>query len=120
MNWFKGILIFFAFIIFATAITWMSTGLNLAHYSFWAPKQENARREVFEQTKAFQQGTIQELSKMYLQYSDPTTTQNQKDALASVALHQTADFDIESLREKNPQLSSWINSLRNPAPISKF
>ena len=117
MNWFKGIVIFFGVILLMTAITWMSTGLNLAHYKFWGPKYEEARRNVFEETKSFQQGTIQELSKMYQEYNDPAKSQSQKDAIAFTALHQVADFKTENLP---PYLAKWIESLRNPTPTTKF
>ena len=76
---------------------------------FFAPKEEAVRREVFEQSKAFNQGTIQELSTMYREYNAQGTSDTQRKAIKAVALHQTADFDIEKLP---PYLYGWISQLR--------
>lgn len=73
----------------------LATGGDLAIYKFWAPKQEQVRREVFEQTKSYNQGMIQELQNMQFQYVQADKAH--KDALATLILHRSADFKEENL-----------------------
>lgn len=84
-------------------------GGALLSNKFFAPKEEAVRREVFEQSKAFNQGAIQELSTMYREYHAPGTSESQRKAIKSVVLHQTADFNIENFP---PYLYGWISQLR--------
>jgi hypothetical protein len=94
----------------------LATGGDLAIYKFWAPKQEAARRQVFEQTKSYNQGMIQELQNMQFQYEQADKAH--KDALASIILHRAADYPEESMPNdlrvfvqnlKHAQTSSEIN-----------
>ena len=75
------------------ALTWVFTGNDFFLYKVFAPKQEQVRRQVFEQTKAYNQGMIQELQNMQFEYVKATP--EQKDALASIILHRSADFDLD-------------------------
>lgn len=86
-----GILVFVAL----TVIGFAFQGTNFFMYKFWAPKYEGARREVFEQTKSYQQGMIQDLRKSQEEFvqADP----EQQRALATVILHRVADFPEEDL-----------------------
>jgi len=74
---------------------WISQGNNLAMFKFFAPKYEEARRETFEQSKAYNQGMIQELQNMQFEYVK--ADQAHKDALASIILHRAADYDEDKL-----------------------
>lgn len=81
-------------------------GGNLALTKIFSPAQEQVRREVFEQSKAYRQGSIQELRSMqfdYLQADDA-----HKIGLASVIRHRAADIPQEVLP---PDLSMFIRSL---------
>lgn len=69
--------------------------LGLANYSFFAPKYENVRREVYENTKSYNDGAIRDLQNMMLEYK--TATEEGKQALKSIVLHRAADFPIERL-----------------------
>jgi len=53
------------------------------------------RREVFEQTKSYRQGMVQELSYYYLEYQK--AEDNHKRAIASVVQQCYADFDTEGI-----------------------
>lgn len=71
---------------------WVFTGNDFFLYKYFAPKQEAVRREVFEQSKAYNQGMVQELQNMQFEYLR-TTDPKAKDAMASIILHRSADYD---------------------------
>ena len=83
---------FIGIIVLALGLSWIFTGNDFFLYKVFAPKQEQVRREVFEQSKAFNQGMIQELQNMQFEYVKATP--EQKAALASIILHRAADFDL--------------------------
>jgi len=74
----------------------------------FAPKYEQVRREVFEQSKAYNQGMIQELQNMQFEYIK--ADDNHKQALASIILHRAADFDENKLPY---DLKQFIQNLRS-------
>ncbi len=53
-----------AFMVVTYGLGFIATGGDLAIYRFWAPKQEAARRQVYEQTKSYRQGSIQRLNSL--------------------------------------------------------
>jgi hypothetical protein len=80
----------FAAIVVVLALSWVFTGNDFFLYKFFAPRQEAVRRQVFEETKSYNQGMIQELENMMVQYSSADKTG--KDTICSVVRHRTADF----------------------------
>ena len=76
-------------------------------YRYFAPKQEAVRRQVFEQTKSYNQGLVQELENMQFQYAQADDAH--KAALASIILHRAADFDEDKLPR---DLYAFIQQLR--------
>lgn len=100
-----------AFFLLILAITWIAQGNEFFLYKFFAPKQEAVRREVFEETKSYNQGMVQELQNMQFEYikAEPS----QKAALASIILHRAADYPADRLPT---DLRAFINGLRNPSP----
>ena len=102
------------FLVLSYGLGFLATGGDLAIYRFWAPKQEAARREVFEQTKAYRQGMVQELQNMQFQYvqADPAG----KAALASIILHRAADFPEDAM---TPDLRSFIDELKREQTMSR-
>lgn len=83
----------FAFILAVLALSWLFMGNDFFMYKYFAPKQEAVRRQVFEQTKSYNQGMVQELQNMQFQYIQ--ADKNHQDALADLILHRAADFDLE-------------------------
>ena len=83
-----GILVILGFL----ALGWVIQGNNFFLYKAFAPKYEQVRRETFEQSKAFNQGMIQELQNMQFEYV--RANDEQKTALADIILHRVADFDL--------------------------
>jgi len=59
------------------------TALSLAHYQFFAPRFENARREVFENTKSFRDGSRRDFDNLYVAYQSAKTPE-EKQAILSV------------------------------------
>ena len=86
---------------------WCVQSNDLLSYKFFAPKYEQARRETFEESKAYNQGMIQEISAMQLDYIKANS--EQKKVLASVILHRTADYDLNRMP---PDLRDFINQLK--------
>jgi hypothetical protein len=81
---------------------------DLISTKFFAPKYEAVRKETFEQSKAFNQGTIQEIEALYLEYMK--ASDEHKKAIGSVVLHRLADYDKSKL---SPELQEFVSKLRN-------
>ena len=97
-------------VIFAVAALlatgWLLTGNDLAMQSFFAPKFEQVRRNTFEQSKAYNQGVIQELQNMQFQYVQ--ADKEHKGALASIIKHRAADYPKDQMPS---DLRNFIESL---------
>lgn len=75
---------------------------------YFAPKHAAVERQVFKETRSFNEAKLQELTKARLEYlreKDPIVRQ----ALASTIRHQFADYDSSKLP---PELASFLNSVR--------
>jgi hypothetical protein len=88
-------------------LVWIIQGNNFFMYKVFAPATEDVRREVFENTKSYNQGVAQDISNFQQQYV--AATDSQKDALASVIIHRYADYDLSKLP---PDLRSFIEKLK--------
>lgn len=89
-------------------LVWILQENDFSQYKYFAPKYEQVRRETFEQSKAYNQGMVQELQNMQFQYEQAKP--EQKDALASIILHRVADYDETKLP---PDLRAFIQKLRD-------
>ena len=92
MKYVKGII---AAIVIMLGLAWVIQGNEFLLYRYFAPKSEAVRRQVFEQTKSYNQGMIEELQNMHFEYV--LAGESQRAALASIILHRTADYDDEQL-----------------------
>jgi hypothetical protein len=81
---------------------------DLITTKFFAPRHEAIRRETFEQSKAYNQGTIQEIENLYLEYGK--ASEEHKKAIGSIVLHRLADFDKSKL---SPELQQFVSKLKN-------
>lgn len=95
-------------------VTWIVQGNDFFMFKVFAPKYEQVRREVFEQSKAYNQGMIQELQNMQFEYL--RADQEHQSALASIILHRAADFDQDKLP---PQLRNFITQLKAERSIAR-
>jgi len=60
---------------------------------FFNPKVENVRREVFENTKSYTHGKIQDLAKYYEEYQKT----EDKEAVAAIIKMRFAEFDANKI-----------------------
>ena len=102
----KGIGAFILVVLFIFAVAFGLRGLGLVQFQFWAPKEEAARREVFEESKSYRDGMNQELRNMQMQYVQADA--EHRLALRSIILHRVAGFPADALQ---PDLAAFVNSL---------
>jgi hypothetical protein len=88
------------------ALTWIVQGNDFLLYRTFAPKQEEVRREVFEQTKSYNEGMAQEIRAMQLDYVK--ANDEQKKAIASIVLHRVAGYDLTKLP---PDLRAFVRDV---------
>jgi hypothetical protein len=91
-------------------VAWAIQGSDFMLYRVFAPKYEQVRRETFEQSKAYQQGMVQELRAMQFQYVQASP--EHQDALRAVILHRAADYDPERLPSDLRQFLSELKGGR--------
>lgn len=98
-----------AILIGTLGLIWIAQGNEFFLYRYFAPKREAVKREVFEQSKEYQHGTIQELDKMRLEHvkSNSSTV---KTVIENRALRMVAEFDKLNLPE---DLRMWIYSIED-------
>jgi hypothetical protein len=72
------------------------TALNYGSLKFWGPKYENARREIFENTKSFRDGSSRDLDNLRLQYLQ-ATDENTKAAIKDTMRHRAFGVPREQL-----------------------
>ncbi len=74
--------------------------------AYFAPKHEAVRRQVFKETRSFNEAKLQELSKYRLEYLR-SKDEIEKKAIASTIRHTFADYDRTKLPE---ELQSFLSS----------
>ena len=75
------------------ALTWIIQGNDFFMYKVFAPQRVEVQRQVFENSRAFNQGMVQELQNMqfdYVKEKDPAA----KEALASIILHRASGYNM--------------------------
>lgn len=110
-----SILAVVVFLAVMMGLGWLAQGNQFFMYKFFAPKQEQVRREVFEQSKAYRQGMVQELQNMQLEYVK--ADKDGKAAMRSIILHRSADVPPDAMPVS---LNAFIADLRNQSQASAF
>ena len=82
--------------------------MDYVSFNFWAPKYEDTKREVFENSKSFIEGKRQTLSKYRLEYLKSDDELERK-ALASTIRSQASGLEVSKLDE--PELEKFINEI---------
>ena len=90
-------------------LAWIIEGNNFFLYKVFAPREEQVRREVFEQSKSYNDGMLQELYSMQLDYVKAKNAE-QKAAIKSVILHRVSGYDQNKLPF---DLRQFINQLKS-------
>ena len=102
---FVGILIFVGVMIGFCALDYS----GLMWESFIGPKRENVRREIFENTKSYNQGMQQDLIKAMHDYK-MTKDPQEKEAIKAMVRHQMADFKDAKIQSSD--LRSFLESCK--------
>lgn len=82
-------------IVLLLGLTWIFQGNDFFLYQKFAPQYEQTRRQVFEKSKAYNQGTIQNLRDAERDYI--TAPPDRRAGLGSVIIQQYADYPDENL-----------------------
>ncbi len=115
----KDIVLVFVFLILLIGIllgaTWIGTGNDFFLYKYFGPKQEAVRREIFENSKAYNQGMIQQLERQRIEYAKGDDSV--KEAITSMILHDFADYDDSKLPS---DLYQFMQKIKNqPIKVEK-
>lgn len=89
---FKLLLIIPAVIMFSLGMDWIVQGNNFFLYKFFAPRQEDVRREVYTHTRSYRQGSIQRLNTLCTQLSVADT--DHQPMIRDVISQEFADWDV--------------------------
>lgn len=111
MTWVAGIALALAVLL---GITWAVQGNDFFLYKTFAPMYEQVRRETFEQSKAYNQGMVQELQNMQFEYEKASP--ESQPALRKIILHRAADYDEARLPV---DLRTFIQRLKNEEKNSR-
>ena len=87
----RTVLTILLILVLSLGLLWLIMGESFILYKYWAPKMESVRRDVFQQTPSYVQGTVSELYNMMYEYQK-TTDQETKEAMASIILHRANEF----------------------------
>ena len=97
------VIILLILLLFGTGI------LNLQYFKFFAPKMEDARRDVFENTQSYVHGMQQQLGKYYREWQKADTL-DEKEAIEAVVNMQFAEFDETKI--DNYKLQKFLTKTR--------
>ncbi len=86
----KQVGVVLAVLVGVLALTWLLQGNDWFMYKFWAPKYEAVRRQTYEQTKSFRQGSIQRLGTLCTQVTE--ADDEHKPMLRDVISHEFAEW----------------------------
>jgi hypothetical protein len=91
----KVVLVIMGICIAFIAFGWLVQGNNFFMYKFFAPKQEQVRREVYEQTYSYKQGSVQRLNSLCMQINAADDTG--KDMLYQVVNQEFASWNSDDV-----------------------
>lgn len=102
----KPIFAFVGGVIGLSALGWGIAYHDLIFTSFFAPKFEEVRRNTFEQSKSFRDGSVTELQNMQFEYIKASP--EHKKALADVIRHRAAEVPADAMPT---DLQNFISNL---------
>ncbi len=103
----RVLLVILGVVVLVEGATFLKQGTDYWLYRTFASRQEAARREVFKESQAYNDGMAQELWSLEEQYNRADATG--KASLRSIILRKVAAYDTERL---NPELRGFIMQLR--------
>ncbi len=96
-------------LVFLVSLCFGAEWLGIKWYGFFEPKREAVRREVFKQTRSYNEGKEQELIKYRLEYlrsTDPV----EKRAIASTIRNAFADYNEDLI--DSPELRQFLRQIK--------
>ena len=81
---------------------------GLAILRYVAPEEERIRRDTYEESKSYLDGTVRDLDNLRLQWHAATNDVH-RDAIASTALHRAADFPEDRLPDR---IADWLGTIK--------
>ena len=100
------------------AITWAIQGNDFFMYKVFGLRYEQTRRQIFEESKAYNQGMVQELQNMQFTYEQASP--EHKQALGSIILHRAADYNVEANWNRMPvDLKQFLAQLKAERRITQ-
>ena len=81
------------------AVVFALTYTQLGFFQFFAPKFKNVERKVFEETKSYVHGKIQDLAKYKAEYD--RADDKDREAIRQIIIMRFAEFDESQIRAIN-------------------
>jgi hypothetical protein len=103
----KYVAIGFAVVVGLLALSWVTQGNDWFMYKFWAPKYEDVRRETYEHTKSYRQGSAQRLGTLCTQVA--AADDGHKSMLNDVISHEFVEWNMDDVPE---HLQACLRSAR--------
>ena len=76
----------------ALGLGWVAQGNEFFMFKFFGPRQEAVRRQVYEQTKSYRQGSVQRLGTLCTQVAD--ADEGHRPMLNDVISHEFVEWDM--------------------------
>lgn len=87
------------------ALIFLGNLYGLESFKFFAPKYEDARRNVFENTQSYVEGKRQEIAKLKYEYAR-SSDETEKAAIRAMVRQVSANLDLSKL---SPELRNFVN-----------
>lgn len=94
---------------FCAILGFAGNAVGFWSYKFWAPKQENVRRQVFESTQSYVEGKVTYLNRLRMQYKEAEDGSVHKNVLRQTILTEASTIERDKLPE---DLQLFISSLQ--------
>ena len=107
---FRGIGVFLITAVLFGGLTYGFGWFGVGYTKTVGKAQQNANREVFEETNSFTKGKRQEIIKYYKEWNEAETIE-EKTAIETIASMSLADFD-EDRFITDSKLLSWIKRVK--------
>lgn len=112
MKAFGGIVAGLLVLVLIMALSFGGRLFQLKENEYFAPKEENLRNKVYEQTHAYQRGVMNDLSDLNLDYKR-ADDDIAKRAIAETVRNRYSNVDIKFVQEKNEDLYYFIQDCIN-------
>jgi hypothetical protein len=106
-----------ALLVIVFGLGWLVEGHDFFMYRYFAPQRAEVERQVFENTKSYNDGMAKELDAMHFEYAK--SNPQQKAALASIILHRVSGYDESRLSRDTQDFLGELRHSRDLAPSTQ-